>query len=58
MTDKRKHPSGQPIRHRMYGTQSRPRIPREGYLTPGLRIQPQSSIGAIGFTVSEDEDSA
>ncbi len=45
--DRPKHPSGRPIRHTVWGTETKPRIPRDNYLTP--RMQAPRPADAIGF---------
>jgi hypothetical protein len=57
MAKRREHPSGKPIRDEAERALGFPRIPREEFLTPGLRARELAS--AIGFPldpVSEDED--
>lgn len=48
MADRRQHPSGKPNRPRRWGTETRPRLPPESPLTPGLRRTYGTT--AIGFT--------
>ncbi len=43
----RKHPSGRPLRQTVWGTETRPRIPRDDYLNPNLRRREHKD--AIGF---------
>ena len=59
--ERRRHPSGRPLKRRQSGPLSRPRLPPEEPLTPGLRSQ--ANVNAIGFHAdliasedSEDED--
>lgn len=46
---KRRHPSGRPICEEAERAQGFPRLPREDFLTPGLRVRELAS--AIGFRI-------